>query len=67
MKRVKLTFTVLIIESDSWSGQKVLARKVYKVRSAAERYIAKHNGQNNLPTTPEYYTYACFETDLVTR
>ena len=54
----KSTFTVEIIEHDSWSGAKIIGKRVFKRRGNASRFIKRYNAQNTEKSVPDYYTTA---------
>ena len=49
---------VELVESDSWSGQKVDEVKYFDTVEEANAFIKKYNSKNNEATVPEWYMYA---------
>lgn len=49
---------VEVWEMDSWSGRKHLKTKEFDNMQLAQNWVKEFNSKNNLPTVPEYYTYA---------
>lgn len=54
----KMTYLVVEIEHDSWSGSSVIDRKVFETKAEADAYAKKINDKNTGTVVPDYYTRA---------
>lgn len=59
MATVQVRWRVDIIESERGWGQRVDDRKYFDEECDAIMFVADFNKDNNLPSAPDWYMYAC--------